>query len=53
MNQISSKAIQGKTSFELVYAKKLDLSGLMEWGSNVWVYQSSNDKLGSYGKKGQ
>jgi len=52
MNWTSSKAIQGKTLFELVYDKKLDLSGLRKWGSNVWVHQSSNDKLGGYERKG-
>jgi len=52
MNWTSSKAIQEKTLFELVYGKKLDLSGLRKWGSNVWVHQSSNDKLGGYGRKG-
>jgi len=38
--------------FELIYGKKPDLSGLREWRSNIWVYQSSNDKLGGCGRKG-
>ena len=53
MNRTSSKAIKGKTLFELVYGKKPDLSGLREWGSNVWVHQSNSDKLEGCGRKGQ
>lgn len=53
MNRTSSKAIEGKTSFELVYGKKPDLRGLREWGDEVWVHQAGGDKLGGRAKKGR
>lgn len=51
MNQTSSKAIVGKTSFKMVYGKKPDLSGLREWGKEVLVHQRGGDKLGRRAKK--
>jgi hypothetical protein len=46
MNRTSSKAIEGKTSFELVYGRKPELGNLREWGKEVWVHQPGGDKLG-------
>jgi len=53
MNRTSSKATEGKTSFELVFGKRPDLSGLREWGDDVWVHQAGGDKLGGRAKRGR
>lgn len=34
-----------KTPFEVLYGKKLDLSGLREWGNRVWVHTMVDTKL--------
>jgi len=34
---MSTKAVDGKTPFEAVFRKKLDLRDVHEWGETVWV----------------
>jgi hypothetical protein len=52
-NQTSTKAIpSGKTPYEMVTGKKLNLSDLCEWGSVVWVHDDSGTKLDGRAKEG-
>ena len=34
----------GKTPYEMLYGKKLNLAGLREWGTKVWVHNASGTK---------
>ena len=45
-NRTPTKALpDGKTPYEALYGRKPDLSQLKEWGSRVWVHDSSGSKL--------
>ena len=45
-NCTPTKALDGKTPFEVATGKKPDLSGLREWGCRVWVRNQESAKLG-------
>jgi hypothetical protein len=53
MNQTSFKAIEGKTSFELLHKMKPSLGDLWEWGDEVWVHTAGGDKLGGQVRRGR
>jgi hypothetical protein len=45
-NHTPTKALDGGTPFEAATGKKPDLSKARPWGSKVWVWTESGDKLG-------
>ena len=47
-NCTPTKALDGKTPFEVAMGKKPDLSGLREWGCQVWVRNQESTKLGGH-----
>ena len=51
MNRTGTKAVDGKTPFEVIYGKKPDLHQLHEWGEDCWVHQLHVDKLSDRAKK--
>ena len=44
-NQTSTKALDGKTPFEVFYSVKPNLAGLPEFGCKVWVHTMEGSKL--------
>ena len=48
MNHTSTKAISCMTLYKATFLRKLDLSGLQEWGEKVWIHIKGGDKLGGY-----
>ena len=45
-NRTSTCALpEGKTPYEMLYRKRLDLKNLLEWGSDVWVHTAEGTKL--------
>lgn len=49
---MGTKAISGKTPFEMLYGKRPDLCDLWEWGEECWVLNEGGDKLDLRAKKG-
>jgi len=52
MNRTSTKAVDGKTPFEAVFGKKLDLRDVHEWGETMWVQIEGGTKLGGHVREG-
>jgi hypothetical protein len=52
-NGTSTRALDNKTPFEMVYGKKPDLSRLPEFGAKVWVHDPNNSKLDGRAKGGR
>jgi hypothetical protein len=52
-NRTSTKAVLGKTPYEVVTRKKPDLMELHEWGCHVWVHDNSTSKLDGRAHKGR
>jgi hypothetical protein len=46
MNRVSTKAVEGRTPFEVVFDKKPDLREVREWGEKVFVRVEEGSKLG-------
>ena len=44
-NRTVTRALDGKTPFEALYGRPLDLSGLRVWGCQVWVHDPDGSKL--------
>ncbi len=44
-NHTGTKALGGKTLYKIFYGTKLNLCGLLEFGSQVWVHDTSGSKL--------
>jgi hypothetical protein len=45
-NRTPTRALPaGKTPYEMLHGKKPNLNGLREWGSKVWVHDTSGSKL--------
>jgi hypothetical protein len=44
-NHTSTYLLDGKTPYELLFNKKLDLTNLPEWGTKVWVLKEDRGKL--------
>ena len=45
-NRMATHALpNGKTPYEMLYSKKLNLAGLRKWGMKVWVHNASGTKL--------
>jgi len=53
MNQMSTKAIEGKTPYEAALGMKPDLSGMCEWGEKCWICIEKGNKLGGHVCKGR
>lgn len=53
MNRTGTKAVEGRTPFEVVYNRKPDLQALKEWGADVWVHQGGGSKLSGRTRKGR
>jgi len=53
LNRMTTKAINGMTTYEATFGKKLNLSGVREWGDKVWVRVEAGDKLGGRVKEGR
>ena len=51
-NHTPTKALDGKTPFEVTMGKKPDLSRLREWGCCVWVRNQESAKLGGHVAEG-
>ena len=45
-NRTSTKALNGRTPFEALTGSPPDLSGIPEWGAQVWVHDTSSGKVG-------
>ena len=41
------KALEGRTPFEAVYGKPLNLAGLPVWGARIWVHDVDASKIGA------
>lgn len=52
-NRTSTKALDGKTPFEIFYGTKPNLSGLPEFGCEVWVHTTEGSKLDGRAVKGR
>ena len=53
-NRTTTRALpKAKTPYEMMYGKKPDLSGLREWGTKVWVHDTSGSKLDGRAKIGR
>ena len=53
-NRMPTHALpKGKTPYEMLYGKKLDLNHLWEWGCKVWVHTLSGTKLDGRSKIGK
>jgi hypothetical protein len=52
-NQTSTKALNGKTPFEVYYSKKPNIANLHEFGFKVWVHNPNNSKLHSRSEIGR
>jgi len=46
MNHTSTKAVTGRTLYEVAFGKKPDLRDVREWGEKVWVRIEGGNKLG-------
>ena len=44
-NCTMTKALDGKMPYEVFHGRKLNLQGLLEFGSQVWVHDTSGSKL--------
>jgi Reverse transcriptase (RNA-dependent DNA polymerase)/gag-polypeptide of LTR copia-type len=44
-NRTSTKALDGKTPYEMKFGTKPNLAGLHEWGAKVWVHDKTGSKL--------
>ena len=44
-NRTATRALDGKTPFEALYGRPLDLSNLRLWGCPVWVHSADGSKL--------
>ncbi|KIJ21285.1 hypothetical protein PAXINDRAFT_63241, partial [Paxillus involutus ATCC 200175] len=44
-NRMSTRALNNKTPYEMLYQKKPNLKGLPVWGSCIWVHDMSRSKL--------
>ena len=44
-NHTGTKALDGKMLYEAFYGTKPNLRGLLEFGSQVWVHNTSGSKL--------
>ena len=44
---------EGKTPYEMMYGKKLNLKDLHEWGSDLWVHTMEGTKLDGQSKAGK
>jgi hypothetical protein len=53
MNRTGTKAVEGKTPFEVVFKKKPSLRLVKEWGEHVWIRIEEGDKLGGCVREGQ
>ena len=53
LNRMTTKAVDGMTPYEAAFGKKLNLSGVREWGDKVWVRVEAGDKLGGRVKEGR
>ena len=51
-NRTSTRALDNKTPFEMVYGKKPDLSRLPEFGAKVWVHDPDGSKLDGRAQEG-
>jgi hypothetical protein len=52
-NRTSTKALDGKTPFEIFYSAKPNLKGLPEFGCDVWVHTTEGSKLDGRSVKGK
>jgi transposase InsO family protein len=44
-NCTATRTLDGKTPYEMLHGKKLNLKGLPVWGTKVWVHDPSGGKL--------
>ena len=44
-NRTSTKALGNVTPYECLYKEKPNLANVLEWGQQVWVYNSTGSKL--------
>ena len=44
-NRTSTRALDGQTPYKVVHNFKPNLSGLPEWGTQVWVHNATGSKL--------
>ena len=51
-NQSATRALDRKTSYEMLYGRKPDLSGLPSWGAKCWILDCSGLKLDDCTKEG-
>jgi hypothetical protein len=52
-NRTSTKALNGRTPYEVVNQKPPDLRDLPEWGCKVWVHDEKTGKVGTRAKEGR
>ena len=52
-NQTSTRALNGKTPYEVMYGVKPNLADLPDWGARVFIMKESSGKLNSKATKGR
>ncbi|KAL5478633.1 hypothetical protein ACEPAI_2819 [Sanghuangporus weigelae] len=52
-NRVVTRPLGNKTPYEALYGKKPFLKGLPEWGSRVWVHDTSGSKLDKRVREGR
>ncbi|KIK81022.1 hypothetical protein PAXRUDRAFT_157079, partial [Paxillus rubicundulus Ve08.2h10] len=52
-NHSTSRVLNGKTSYELLYSKKPNIGNIPVWGTRVWVHDASGSKLDMRAKDGR
>ena len=51
-NRSATRALDGKTPYEMLYGKKPNLGDLPRWGAKCWVLDRSGSKLDDRARKG-
>jgi hypothetical protein len=52
-NRTSTRALDGKTPYELMHCEKLNLADLLEWGARVFTLREDRGKLESKADEGR
>jgi len=51
-NRMAMRTLDNKTPFEALFGSPPNLSGLRQWGCNIWVHDDSGSKLDAHACKG-
>ena len=51
-NRSATRALDGKTPYEMLYGKKPHLGDLLVWGAKCWILDHTGSKLDNHAKEG-